>query len=131
MTDETDAARDTVVDDMHLTGAVPVVGYLYFFGSIDLMVGLEIDISTAGVGDWVIVWEYKLNVVDPWLPLDNLQDGTNGFRVLGKSTVTFTPPVGWVRVLTGFGRNVYLIRARVDTVTTITQEALGDRKSVV
>lgn len=120
---EIDQAISNTPDDVTLLPAAPAVNDAYLFGLGVEWDFLEIDISTAGDGDWTLVWEYSAPAAT-WSPLADVEDETNGFRLLGKNVVRFTKPGDWTLAGSG-GITGYLIRARVTAVTTTTDQPLG------
>lgn len=126
-TDETAEAQNSTVDDMTLLPAVVAVNDAANFGSKTPFSAIEIEVSTAGVGDWVIVWEYE-DLVTSWTALTLLDDPSAGFTIAGIHKVSFQRPADsdWatpsINGLVGF-----YIRARVTSVTTTTTPPLGAR----
>ena len=121
-TDESIAARTQTADDMTLLPATAAVGDAYYFGLALEFEFLEVDITTPGTGDWVLVWEYWNGA--SWVALSNVADESNGFKVSGPQRIAFDAPVGWATTAVN-GRTAYYVRARVDSVTTTTVQPLG------
>ena len=121
-TDETLAARDAVVDDMTLLPATAAVGDAYYFGAAEPFDFFEIEVSTAGDGDWTLAWEYWTGSV--WSTLTNAIDQTNGFRVAALRRVQWQRPDDWASTSVN-AVAAYYVRARVTAVTTTTTQPLG------
>ena len=122
-TDETVAAQEATANDMILLPATPAVGDAYYFGYRYAFSKLRVNIGTAGVGTWTIVWEYYTGAA--WTTITGLTDGTTAFTAAaGNRDVTFTPPNGWARTVVK-GRNLYWIRARVSVYSAVTTQPKG------
>lgn len=126
-TDETAAARAHTVDGMTLLPAATAVGDAYYFAHTQTFGELDVDVSTAGVGDWALLWEYWDG--SSWSALADVIDPSNGFRISGSSVVRFAVPVDWASTTVN-SRDGYYVRARVDSVTTTTTQPLGRRASM-
>jgi phage-related baseplate assembly protein len=122
LTDETSAATNDTVDDMTLLPSTPATGDAYYFGNVAEFDTFDITISTAGDGTWSIVWEYYDG--SSWSSLSSVSDGTSGFTTGGTNTVTWDTPVDWSQT-TIDGDELYWVRARVDTYSSITTQPLG------
>lgn len=119
-TDETTEANDATANNMTLlpaTGAV--VNDAYYFAKDHKFDTLTIDIGTAGVGSWVIDWEYWDG--DSWETL-SATDGTSAFTTVGTGLlVNWDFPSDWastnLNVLSGAPSlgPFYWVRARVTT----------------
>ena len=122
LTDETTAATNSTSDDMTLLPATPATGDAYYFGNSEQFDIFDIHISTAGSGSWTIVWEYYDG--SSWVSLDGVTDDTNGFTTGGVNTVTWDAPVDWSKQ-TVDGSELFWVRARVDTYSSISTQPLG------
>jgi len=122
LTDETSAATNSTSDDMTLLPATPATGDAYYFGNEEQFDTFDLTISTAGAGDWTIVWEYYDG--SSWSALSGVSDGTTGFTTGGTNTVTWDAPPDWSET-TVDSSELYWVRARVDTYSAITTQPLG------
>lgn len=122
LTDETTAATNDTTDDMSLLPTSPATGDAYYIGNSEQFDTFDLTVSTAGAGDWTIVWEYYDG--SSWSALDGVSDGTNGFTAGGTNTVTWDTPTDWSEE-TVDGNELFWIRARVDTFGSITTQPLG------
>jgi hypothetical protein len=93
ITDETTEANEATADDMTLLPAAPAVDDAYYFGKDLEFDTLSLNVSTAGVGSWTIVWEYWDG--DSWELLAGISDGTTGFTTGGTNDITWTIPTDW------------------------------------
>lgn len=123
-TDETVQANNDTTNDMTLLPPVPAVNDAYYLGRSSLWDWLELRMGTAGNGIWDIDWEYWNGA---WVPLADIVDNTSGFRVTGTRLVTFTRPLDWVQTTVGGIANLYWIRARVSTYTSVVTQPKGTR----
>jgi len=121
-TTETTASNNSTANDMTLLPAVPVADDAYYFGASDIFDLLRINIGTAGAGTWAIAWEYWDG--DSWEAVSGLSDGTSGFTVSGTQDVKFTLPSNWA-LKTESSLNLYWLRARVSSYTSITTQPKG------
>lgn len=124
-TDETAQANNDTTNDMTLLPPVPAVNDAYYFGRTSLWDWLELRMGTAGNGMWDIDWEYWNGAI--WTSLADVSDGTSGFRVTGTRLVIFTRPLDWAQTSVGGIANLYWIRARVSTYTSIVTQPKGTR----
>lgn len=122
LTDETSAAKNDTSDDMTLLPSSPSTGDAYYIGNGEQFDTFDLTLSTAGAGDWTIVWEYYNG--SSWVALNGLSDGTSGFTTGGTNTVTWNTPTDWSEE-TIDGEELFWVRARVDTFTSITTQPLG------
>lgn len=122
-TDQTTAAQDhSTLDDMTLLPATAAAADAYYFTLDDPFTTIRLQMSTAGVGDWTLVWEYFDGT--SFVALSNLVDPSDSFRLTGSHDITFDEPEVWPKstVNSVFGRHV---RARVTAVTTTTVQPLA------
>lgn len=123
LTDETSEATDSTTDDMTLLPDTPATGDAYYFGNGSQFDTFDITISTAGAGDWTIVWEYYDG--SSWSSLSGVSDGTGGFTTGGTNTVAWDTPPDW-STTTVDSTELFWVRARVDSYTSITTQPLGE-----
>ncbi len=123
-TDETTEATDDSEDDMVLLPSSPTTTDAYYFGFDFPGRILTLEIGTAGVGDWIIVWEYYTS--SGWSTLSDVDDQTEGFTEVGVKTVSYTIPRDWSSTTTE-SISAYWIRARVSSFTSITIPPRGTR----
>lgn len=122
-TDETSEAQNETTNDMTLLPATVAALDSYRFGQTTPFSGLDLDITTPGVGDWVIEWRYfngSISVV-----LSDVVDNTDNFKNVGIRRVTWTVPGDWATESPfGIGPAFY-VEARVTSVTTTTTQPFG------
>lgn len=127
-TDETSAAQDATLNDMHLlptcTNGGLVVGDVYYFGFAYKFDRLWLNVSTAGVGNYALAHEYWDGVASDWLALPDVVDETSEFTIAGTNKIDFTRPGDWA-LTTIQGHNLYWIRARVAAVVSYATQPLG------
>lgn len=128
LTDETTEANESTSDDMTLLPLVPVQEDAYYFGANEEFISLEVDVSQAGVGTWVITWEYWDGA--SWSALGGVSDGTTGFTTGGVNNVTFTLPIDWAKNTVNSQGPFYYIRARVSDYTSVTTQPLGQQSRI-
>ncbi len=122
-TEETTEAQNLVSDDMTLLPAAPAVGDGYRFGQTVPFSGVDIDITTPGIGDWSLEFRYFNGSVSTLLA--DIVDGTDNFKNVGIRRVTWTVPGDWdVESPSGIGPAFY-VHAKVLAVSTTTQQPLG------
>ena len=123
-TDFTAQAASDDPDDVLPLPLDPSVGDAGYFGADRRFGYLTVDMTTAGVGVWTVVWEYWNGAI--WAPLApfGLIDGTQGFTVTSLQTVALSSlPPDWAKT-TVDGTEAYYWRARVDfSLGGITQAA--------
>jgi hypothetical protein len=109
------------------TGDVPLlptageiqIGDCFYIGLDAPYNRVLVDILTAGVGSWVLEYQYWNG--SAYTPLAGVGDGTNGFKTAGLNIIHFTRPTDWVATRaapTGEGGSPgdwYYIRAVVTT----------------
>jgi hypothetical protein len=123
--DETTAANNDIANDMTLLPATPSVNDAYYFGLGALWDYLRLNIGTSGVGVWTLAWEYWNGVT--WSALPGLNDGTSGFTLEGWLEVNFTRPGDWAVTTVGGIANLYWIRVRISSYTSIIAQPKGTR----
>lgn len=127
--DETTDANDADPSDVPLLqppAAPPQVNDAIYIGSSAPIPALAFDISTQGVGSWVITWEYYNG--SSWNSLEDVEDDTNGFLTeYGDGLcVTWTMPSDWAET-TVDGNTYYWVRARVSTFAAMGFQPKGDQ----
>jgi len=117
--DETAAANEGTPDDMDL---LPVAlsgnGDGCYFGLATAFDWLFVNVSTPGVGSYVIAWKYWNGTGFVALPTFN--DSTNHFKTAGIVRNQFIRPVDWAAA-TIAGITAYWIKAEVDSGAMTTQ----------
>lgn len=114
-TDETTALTDAIIKDIDLLpDLVVAINDAFYLLSQYRFASIDFDIGQAGVGNWVLVWEYTNSGLS-WSSLPNLVDGTNDFKNAGKNRVTWDFPTDWVKVIVDGKGPFYAVRARVTT----------------
>ena len=106
-------------DPLTTTAAYPPVPTVFdamIFGFRYPLSRLTVDVDTAGVGAYVLTWEYWNG--SAYAALSGVTDGTSGFKTAGTNDVTFTVPADWTA---SGAKSYFFMRARVTTVgfTTI------------
>ena len=122
-TDETTAAQNDTPNDMTLLPAVVVAGDAYWFGQSTPFSSLNIDVSTPGVGDWVIEYRYFNGAVSTLL--SDVVDNSDGFKNVGIRNISWTVPGDWATESPFGVGSAYYVEARVLSVTTTTNQPLG------
>lgn len=115
--DFTAAAQNATADDVSMVPMLAGVGDQVFLSGSLPYDQIELQIGTAGVGTWTLVWEYWNGA--GWSALVNLDDGTAGFTRAGLQVVAHDPAPDWT-ILAG----TFLVRVRVTAITAITTEPL-------
>jgi len=121
-TNETAAAQSPAANDMTLLPLAPAVDDAYYFGFSRPWNLLWLNVGTAGVGTWILVWEYWNGAA--WAALADVVDDTTAFTMAGTRKVDFTRPGDWVPA-TILTMSLYWIRARVSSFTGMTTQPLG------
>jgi hypothetical protein len=112
-TDETDEADEVTDDDVTLFPAVPVAGTdRYYIGFGTKFSDLKVNVTTAGVGAYTIVWEYWDG--DSWETLTVAGAGAD-FKTGGVQPVTFTAPSDWATTTINSQGPYYFIRAEIQS----------------
>lgn len=124
-TDYTAQAASDAADDVLVLPASPAVGDAAYFGAGQRFGFITIDVTTAGVGVWTVVWEYWDG--GAWVSFPaacGLVDGTQGFTVVGELVVTVSAlPTDWASTVVD-GVAAFYWRARVDfSLGCLTQAA--------
>jgi len=125
MTDETAAANDAVADDVTLMPAAPAADDAYYFGASAMFNILHITVSTNG--SWSGTYTYEYWDGDEWKAVSDLSDPTNGFTAgTGTFDITWTCPTDW-QTTTVDGNDLYWVRFRIVTFSSITTQPLGQQ----
>jgi hypothetical protein len=122
-TDETAAAQNDTPNDMNLLPPTVAVLDRYYFGQSTPFSALDLDISTAGIGDWVIEWRYFNGVTSTLL--SDVDDNSDAFKNPGIRRISWTVPGDWATENPFGVGSAYYVEARVTSVTTTTQQPLG------
>lgn len=129
MTDETTEANSATADDMTLLPADPVVDDAYYFGSSDPFDKVNLNISTAGVGSWTIVWEYWNG--SSWKAIPGVTDGTDGFTQSGTKAIWWAAPEDWATTTVNAQGPYYYVRGRVSVYSDVTTQPLGQQAWII
>jgi hypothetical protein len=129
----TDVTPGTTTETQDTAAILPdpfIVGDAVYFGYVERFDGLEIDLTTAGVGTWDVVWEYWDGVA--YVALDGLNDPTLGLKPAagdGVYEIRWTQPTDWTSVVSpgGSGLTLFFVRARIDALTTLTTTPIAGR----
>lgn len=130
-TNETTAANNDTINDMTLLPASGTIDVndAYYFGGTNKFNKLQLNIGTAGVGAWVLTWEYWNGSI--WASLSGVTDPSNNFKTDGPREISYTAPTDWPTT-TVATIVAYWIRARVTTGDAApTTRPLGTRSKVV
>lgn len=128
-TTETAAANDSTADDIALLPAgSAATGDAYYFGYENEFSGFDIYISTAGVHDGAVAWEYYDGA--SWTALSNVVDNTDIFRNSGRNSVEFTRPSDWSTTTVNSISNLYWIRARWTSISNLNTEPVGQEVEI-
>ncbi|MAH50028.1 hypothetical protein CMI37_29685 [Candidatus Pacearchaeota archaeon] len=113
-TDWTTPANETTADDVTLLPSTVSVEDSFYFVADHPFRLAWLNISTAGsraTDPWVLNWEY-FGASSTWYSLQNLQDGTQSFGVLGRNAVSWDMPLDFATTTIGAATG-YAVRARV------------------
>ncbi len=121
-TNVTAAANEADANETALLPPVPVVNDTVYFGHpVHEGTRIEITITTAGEGEWTIVWERWDG--NAWVPLADVSDPTQGFRSEpGTYAVEYQLDVPPSQEITINGVAAYYVRARVDAFVSLTTQ---------
>jgi len=123
-TDETDEANDLTTNDMTLLPDVPVVNDAYYFGFESKAGGMTLNISTQGLWDGTITWEYWDGGAWSGLGIHSPTDAKWYFEDSGELSFEWTVPGDWATVAVN-GVTAYYVRARVATYIILTTVPKG------
>jgi len=118
LVDESNNIKSTDTGLLNFLDATPEIGDAYYFGATDYFHRLNLNITTAGVGTWTVVWEYWSG--DSWQALADVTDGSNKFTIAGSVAVTWTNPTLEWRPILKDGSQLYYVRARISAFTSLT-----------
>lgn len=122
-TDETTAINNSTANDTTLMSASPAQDDAYYFGASTMFNILTINIGTNGSWSGTYAWEYWDGT--QWSQVSGLTDGTTGFTAgVGNHDITYTCPTDWQTAVVN-GTNLYWLRFRVATFTSITTQPKG------
>lgn len=122
-TDETAAANNDTVDDMHLLTDPIAIGDIYYFGFSTKLTGFDMFISQVGNWDGTTRWEYWNG--SAWTTLTNGPTGVlSQFEVAGLQTYDWDVEADW-ELTTVDNKIAYWVRCRVLLRNGITQAPLG------
>lgn len=128
-TDETAAANSDTANDMTLLPAVPDIDDAYYFGDDIKFAKLRLNQGTSGAGQWTVAWEYWNG--SAWVGLPGVSDESDSFKGgTGTKYVRYTEPGDWA-LTTVLGMNLYWIRARVNSYTSVATQPRGTRSWTV
>lgn len=114
--DETTEANEATDDDLTLFPAVPVAAVdRYNIGAAAPFGRVDIDVSTVGTGTYTVVWEYFNGTI--WVALSDVVDGTGGFKVANRQSLSFTVPLDWAATTINTQGPFFYIRAEAQTGT--------------
>lgn len=127
LTDETLAARDrSTINDITLFPASPVVNVdQYYFAGLTTFGELIVRIGTAGIGTYVLIWEYFNGTV--WSTLTTTQ--ADDFKSLDRNLIRFAKPGDWAATTVNSQGPYFYIRTRWVSGTMTTSPA-GNNASV-
>ncbi len=125
-TDETEVARDrATTNDVTLFPAVPVVNVdQYYFGGLTQFDKLTVRVGTAGIGTYVLIWEYWNGA---WVTLTTTQ--ADDFKSIGDNLITFSKPGDWATTSVNSQGPFYYLRTRW-TSGTMTTSPIGNNASM-
>lgn len=121
-TDEITENNDDARDDMNILGAIS--GDAYYWGSSIQFNVLTLNITTIGIGDYDITFDYWNS--SEWTELDCDVNTIGEFKEAGEKYVSFDIPSDWFQVAVD-GDTFYWIRARISRSVSFDQQALATR----
>lgn len=93
---ETIAANNNTADDMNLVPLDSSNDY-YYWGHDDQFLGVELNVTTAGVYSATLGWQYYKDWLGGnWFTL-SVTDNTNGFQNSGVNNITWSLPSQWIK----------------------------------
>lgn len=126
-TEFTAEAQDAVELDVALLPASPAVDDAAYFGCDNPCRIVTVDIGQEGIGDWTVKWEYYNGTA--FVTASNVDDRTNAFQLAGQRTVSFDMPTDFATsTITGSAVDAFWVRARVDSVSTSSQQAIANQE---
>lgn len=121
-TDEITEANNDARDDMLILGAIS--GDAYYFGSSIQFNVLTLNITTIGIGDYDITFDYWNG--SAWTELSIDINTIGDFKEAGEKYIAFDIPSDWSQVAVD-GDTFYWIRARISRSVSFEQAALATR----
>lgn len=93
-TDKTAEARSPAANDLNLNPMTPAIGDKVYIGSAYPFWQAQVQVATAGVGNWLNSWFYWNGA---WVPAVGEIDGSNEWQFgTGLGTISHTPQGDWV-----------------------------------
>ena len=127
-TDETADANSPTPDDWEIFPTGAGFNDAVYFGYNSQFDKVSLDISTAGVGTYIVDWEYWDGGF--WSPLPAVTDGTNGFQTAGVNELTFFSPFDWATTSVNGSSPLFFVRG-VRDAGTVTTDPLGNQGSII
>ena len=126
LVDETTVAKNrATTNDVTLFPATPVVNVdQYYFGGLTTFEEVIVRVGTAGVGTYVLTWEYWNGA---WVTLTTTQ--ADDLKATGQNYIRFTAPGDWATTTVNSQGPYYYVRARW-TSGTMTTSPIGDNITV-
>jgi hypothetical protein len=126
-TEFTTEAQDSTELDVALLPLTPAVNDAHYFGCDNPCRIITVDVGQEGIGDWSLTWEYYNGTT--FVTASNVSDRTLGFTLAGQRTVSFDMPSDFATsTITGSAVDAFWVRARVDSVTTSSQQAIANQE---
>jgi len=115
--------NDPGTDDVAPFPAAPAVGDAVYIGSDAPFPRADLNVSTAGVGDWTVAYEYWNGTA--YAALSGVTDPTSGFSAgsTGVNSLTWTEPGDWVANTVNDVLKFW-VKIRITAFTGITTQAL-------
>ena len=121
-TDEITENNDDARDDMNILGAIS--GDAYYWGSSIQFNVLTLNITTIGIGDYDVTFDYWNS--SEWTELDYDVNTIGDFKEAGEKYIAFDIPSDWSQLAVD-GDTFYWIRARISRSVSFEQQALATR----
>ncbi len=129
--DPTDGADLGSADDIDLLPATPATNDAFYIGHEDQFEHVSIDMSTVGVGTWVITPEYWSGATFEAFPSSSIfVDNTVGFTTGELKTLSFRKPTDWATTTVNSLGPFYYIRMRVSSFTSVTTQPKATKITV-
>jgi len=121
--DDSTDFNDAGASDVQPLPTTPVVDDAFYVGADETFSRMDLNVATAGDGDWTVAYEYWNGTA--FTALSGVTDPTSGFTAgsTGINSITWTMPGDWVQN-TVDGVLKYWMRIRVATFTSITTPAV-------
>jgi len=120
LSDQTTATNNATANDMSLLSGA-TVGYGFYFGGSGIFDEILLNVGTAGVGTYVLLWEYYNG--SGWSTL-YVEDQTLSYKTSGTNTIFFDPPSNWATTTVNGQGPFYYVRATYAS-GTVTTNPLG------